>query len=87
MCVKEAPVPVVPSPKLQLIAYGEAPPVVVEVKVTGRFTIGVVGEMVKLVDSAGGVVAPKNSVMGFAFASFEVSEVRPQTTSRVLRYE
>jgi len=57
------------------------------VKVTGRFTIGVVGEMVKLVDSAGGVVAPKNSVMGFAFASFEVSEVRPQTTSRVLRYE
>ncbi len=87
MCVKEAPVPVVPSPKLQLIGYGEAPPVVVEVNVTGRFTIGVVGEMVKVVDSAGGIVAPKNSVMGFAFASFEVSELRPQTTSRVLRYE
>ena len=84
---KEAPVPVAPSPKFQLIVYGEAPPVVVELKVTGRFTIGVLGEIVKVADSAGGVVAPKNSVMGFAFASFEVSELKPQTTSRVLRYE
>ncbi len=84
VCVREAPVPVAPSPKLQLIVYGEAPLVVVEVKVTGRFTIGVVGEVVNVVDNA---VAPKNSVIGFAFASFEVSELRPQTTSRVLRYE
>ena len=87
VCVKEAPVPVAPSPKFQLIVYGEAPPVVVEVKVTGRFTIGVLGEVVKVVDNAGGVIAPKNSVMGFAFASFEVSELKPQTTSRVLMYE
>jgi len=61
--------------------------VVVEVKVTGRFTIGVLGENVKAVDSAGGVIAPKNSVIGLAFASFEVSELKPQTASRVLRYE
>ena len=87
MCAKEAPVPVAPSPKFQLIVYGEAPPVVVELKVTGGFTIGVLGENVKAVDNTGGVVAPKNSVMGFAFASFEVSELKPQTTSRVLRYE
>ena len=85
--VKEAPVPVAPSPKFQLIVYGEAPPVVVDVKVTGRFTIGVLGENVKAVDSAGGVIAPKNSVMGLAFASFEVSELKPQTASKVLRYE
>jgi len=85
--VKEAPVPVAPSPKFQLIVYGEAPPVVVELKVTGRFTIGVLGENVKAVDNTGGVVAPKNSVMGFAFASFEVSELKPQTNSRVLRNE
>ena len=87
MCVNEAPVPVAPSPKFQLIVYGEAPPVLVELKVTGRFTIGVLGEIVKVADSAGGVIAPKNSVMGFAFASFEVSELKPQTTSRVLRME
>ena len=87
MCAKEAPVPVAPSPKFQLIVYGEAPPVVVELKVTGRFTIGVLGENVKAVDNTGGVVAPKNSVMGFAFASFELSELKPQTTSRVLSYE
>jgi len=87
VCVMEAPVPVAPSPKFQLIVYGEAPPVVVEVKVTGRFTIGVLGEIVKVVDSAGGVIVPKNSVIGLAFASFEVSELKPQTTSRVLRIE
>ena len=66
---------------------GGVPPLVVAVKVTGTLTTGVLGEIVKLVDNVGGVTEPKNSVIGAAFASFDVSELRPQTVSRVLRYE
>jgi hypothetical protein len=83
--VTEAPVPDPPSPKFQLRLYGGVPPVVVAVKVTGEFTNGVLGEIVKVADNVGGVTAPKNSVMGIAFASFEVSELIPQTASKVLR--
>ena len=63
MCVEEAPAAVEPSPKFQLIVYGDDPPVVVELNVTGRFTIGVEGENVKLVASGGGVELPKISVI------------------------
>ena len=51
MCVTEAPVPVEPSPKFQLTVYGDVPPMVVAVKVTGVFTSGVLGDTVKLVES------------------------------------
>ena len=87
MWVTEAPDPDPLSPKFQLRLYGGVPPLVVAVKVTGTLTTGVLGEIVKLVDNVGGVTEPKNSVIGAAFASFDVSEVRPQTVSRVLRYE
>jgi len=40
-----------PSPKVQLMLYGEVPPVVKAVKVTGSPTIGVDGTYVKLVES------------------------------------
>ena len=68
----DAPVPDAPSPKLQLKVYGGAPPVVVAVKETGRFTRRVEGETVKLVASGGGVDDPKISVMGKAAASLAV---------------
>jgi hypothetical protein len=48
-------VPRVPSPKFQLITYGDVPPVVVTVNVTGVFTVGFEGRNVKLVVSGGGV--------------------------------
>ena len=48
-----APVPVAPSPKLQLIVYGAVPPVVVAVNVTGELMIGVEGRNVKMVDGGG----------------------------------
>ena len=47
--------PRIPSPKFQLIAYGDVPPVVVAVNVTGVFTVGFEGRNVKLVASRGGV--------------------------------
>ena len=50
----EDPVPVEPSPKFQLMVYGEVPPIVVEVKVTGLFTTGLPGNTVKLVESGTG---------------------------------
>src|SRR3989441_8804367 len=50
-----APVPTAPSPKLQLIAYGAVPPVVVAMNVTGELTIGVEGRNAKLVDGGGGL--------------------------------
>ena len=65
----EAPVPVEPSPKFQPIVKGDFPPVVVAVKVTGRFTIGVDGNAAKLVVRGGGVEDPKISVIGAAAAS------------------
>ena len=83
----DAPVPVAPSPKFQLKLYGDVPLAVLAVKVTVVFTRGLIGETAKLVDIGCVVADPKNSVMGFALASFEVSELRPQTVSRVLRYE
>jgi hypothetical protein len=49
----EPPVPVVPSPKFQMIVKGSAPPVVIAVNVTGELTMGVAGRNVKLVDSGG----------------------------------
>ena len=85
MWVIEAPVPEPPSPKFQLVLYGGVPPVVVAVKVTGTLTTGVPGEIVKVVDNVGGVTEPKNSVIGAALASFDVSELKPQTVSMVLR--
>lgn len=44
----------VPSPKFQLTVYGEIPPVVVDVKITGELTTGLEGRNVKLVDGGGG---------------------------------
>jgi len=52
--VTEVPVPDVPSPKFQVTEYGGVPPIVVAVKVTGVFTIGVAGKKVKLVEGGGG---------------------------------
>jgi len=52
--VTEDPVPDVPSPKFQVTEYGGVPPLVVAVKVTGEFTIGVAGRNVKLVEGGGG---------------------------------
>ena len=46
--------PDVPSPKFQVTEYGGVPPLVVAVKVTGEFTIGVAGRNVKLVEGGGG---------------------------------
>ena len=53
MWVVEGPAPVVPSPKLQVIVYGNVPPVVTAVNVTCMLTSGVVGRNVKLVDNGG----------------------------------
>jgi hypothetical protein len=53
VCVVAAPVPVVPSPKFQVIVYGNVPPVVTVVKVTCMLTSGVAGRKVKLVDNGG----------------------------------
>ncbi len=50
-----APVADPPSPKVHVIEYGVAPPVVVLVNVTGEFTVGLVGLYVKLVKGGGGV--------------------------------
>ena len=69
MWVTDAPIPVELSPKFQLIVKGDFPPVVVAVKVIGRFTIGVEGDVVKLVVRGGGVEIPKMSVIGVAAAS------------------
>jgi hypothetical protein len=85
--VTEAPVPDPPSPKFQLILYGGVPPAVVAEKVTGRFTNGVLGEIVKLVDNIGGVIEPKNSAIGAALQSVETMHVRPQFCSSVARNE
>ena len=52
--VAVVPVPVAPSSKLQLIAYGAVPPIVVAVYVTGELMIGVEGRNVKLVVGGGG---------------------------------
>jgi len=52
--VTEVPVPDVPSPKFHVTEYGGVPPIVVAVKVTGEFTIGVAGRKVKLIDGGGG---------------------------------
>jgi F0F1-type ATP synthase beta subunit len=46
-------VPVVLSPKFQVIVYGSVPPVVTAVKVTCMLTSGVAGRKVKLVDNGG----------------------------------
>jgi hypothetical protein len=77
----EAPVPVAPSPKFQLITYGEVPPVVVAVKVTDRFTTSVDGATVKLVVRGGGVEDPKISVIGTAAPSLAVRAGRAQLSS------
>ena len=42
-----------PSPKLQVIVYGNVPPVVADVNVTCMLTSGMVGRKVKLVDNGG----------------------------------
>lgn len=47
--------PVEPSPKLQLIVYGNVPPVVTAVNETGVLISGLVGRKVKLVDNGGTV--------------------------------
>jgi len=59
----------------------------VAVKVTGRFTIGVEGDVVKLVFRGGGVEDPKISVIGAATASLGVRVVRAQLFSIVCRIE
>jgi hypothetical protein len=46
-------VPVVPSPKFQVIVYGNVPPVDTAVNETCELTSGVVGRKVKLVDNGG----------------------------------
>ena len=50
-----APVADPPSPKAHAVEYGAVPPVVVLVKVTSEFTVGLVGLDVKLVEGGGGV--------------------------------
>jgi len=67
--------------------YGERPPLLVAVNVTGAFTKGAIGETVKLVDSGDGVVVPKNSVMGVAVQSVETMHARPQFFSIVASNE
>jgi len=51
------PVPAEPSPKLQLIVYGNVPPVVTAVNETGVLISGLVGRKVKLTDNGGVVTA------------------------------
>jgi len=51
----DAPVPDDPSPKFHATEYGAVPPVVVDVNVTGVFTIGLAGWNVKLVEGGGGI--------------------------------
>jgi len=48
-----APVPVAPSPKFQLIVYGNVPPIVTAVNEIGVLIVGLLGRMVKLVDNGG----------------------------------
>jgi len=67
--------------------YGETPPLLVAVKVAGAFTSSAFGETVKLVNSGGGVVVPKNSVMGVALQSVETMHARPQFFSSVASNE
>ena len=84
----EAPVPVVPSPKLQLITYGGVPPVVVAVNVTAAFTTGEMLEMVKLVDGGQLLVQAPNAPSTFgAPASLELSEDNPHAASIVDKKE
>ena len=45
------PVPVEPSPKLQLIVYGNVPPVATAVNETGVLISGLVGRKAKLTDN------------------------------------
>lgn len=54
---------------------------VVAVKVTGRFTISVDGDVVKLVVRGGGVEDPKISVIGAAAASLAARVGRAQLFS------
>ena len=82
-----APVPVTPSPKFQLIVYGDFPPVVVAANATGRFTTGVDGDTVKPVDNGGGVEGPKMSVIGAAAASSAARVGRAQLFSIRRRVE
>src|SRR6266568_9446159 len=49
------PVPVEPSPKLQLTVYGNVPPVATAVNETGVLITGLLGRKLKLTDN-GGVV-------------------------------
>jgi len=82
----DAPVPVAPSPKLQLIAYGAVPPVVVAVNVIAPFTTGELGETVKIVDGGQLLVqAPKAPSRFGAPASLELSEDNPHAASIVDR--
>jgi hypothetical protein len=82
----DVPVPVAPSPKLQVIVYGAVPPVVVAVNVTALFTAGVEGEVVKLVDGGQLLVqAPNAPSMFGAPASLELSEDNPHAASIVDR--
>jgi hypothetical protein len=65
---------------------------VVAVKVTGAFTSGVEGDVVKLVERGGGgqlvvQAAPKALSMLGALASLEVSEASPHAASIVDKYE
>ena len=46
-----APVPVAPSPKFQLIVYGNVPAIVAAVNEIGVLIVGLLGRMVKLVDN------------------------------------
>jgi hypothetical protein len=81
--------PVVPSPKFQLTVYGEVPPVVTAVKVTGEFTDGLAGRKAKLV-ARGQLVtqtAPKALSKFGAPPSLDVSEASPQAASIVDKYE
>ena len=79
--------PVVPSPKFQVTVYGEVPPVVTAVKVTGEFNDGLAGRKVKLV-ARGQLVtqaALKALSMFGAPASLELSDDSPHAASIVDR--
>ena len=84
MWVTSTPVPVEPSPKFQATLYGAVPPSVVDVKVTGRLMMGLVGTM-KLVDNGIGPDGAKNSIIVVAEASFPVSVGRFQFAKIVCR--
>jgi hypothetical protein len=73
------PVPVAPSPKSQLIAYGNVPPVVTAVNETGVFVIGLAGRKVKLVDN-GGIVTTVTVAMVIAVLGIEDESVAVSVT-------